>query len=172
MIVISPLWSTNESHWAGSPSQHCPLTTQPSFLHDLLNRLVSGISCVASNGSESHLSKQVHLRWRKTEEKRTSRNKWLPPWSQLATNLPLTTFWKAVAQTGHWNPYISNETVIVPLRLICLADSNTGKLDVPVKSGQKNKRQRKETQVWKLSLSAASCVRLPLGLISVTVEEN
>lgn len=50
----------------------------------------------------------------KLTEKRMSRNKWLPPWSQLATNLPLTAFWKAVAPTGRWNPYISNETVIVP----------------------------------------------------------
>lgn len=148
------------------------LNTQPSLLHDLLNRLVTGISCVASNGRESHLSWQVHLCWRR---KGMSGNKWLPPWSQLATNLPPHHLLKSCGSDRSlksihfkWNSHCSP-------RLIRLAGSNTGKLDVPVKSEQENKRERKETQVWKLSLSAAKstkCVEVPVGLISATAQEN
>lgn len=114
MKWISVFKEDNQLHIVGSPSQHSSLTTQHlSFMTCwtgcsvafpvLLGTVVKVISHNRFTFAGGNL-----------KEKRMSRNKRLPPWSQLATNLPLTTFWKAAAQTGLWNPYISDETVIVP----------------------------------------------------------
>lgn len=72
--------------------------------------------------------------------KRMWGNKRLPPWSQLATNLPLTALKSCDADRPlksihfKWNSHCSP-------RWIRLAGSNTGKLDVPVRGGQRKEHR-------------------------------
>lgn len=66
-FFISPaVQQTQMSPSVGFPSPHSSRGTPPSFLHDLLRRLESCISC---GSRESHLSQQLHLRWRRNWRK-------------------------------------------------------------------------------------------------------